>query len=591
MAKHEDKHKTMNKKKPMFFAISLLIPFAFFILLELGLRAFSFGQSVPVFVENPAHSDYLLARPDLMKRYFPYAKNAPAVTMETDFFLAKKPKNGIRIFVQGGSTAAGFPYGLGASLSGTLEQRLRQSMPQHEVEVINTAMSAVNSHTLLDIADDIIAQAPDMVLIYAGHNEFLGIMGASSNFTTSSSFWLTRIMLSLKDFRLFQLFQWLYAELNSAPIGNKTPTTNVPANTRQQNRATMMSKVAVNQSIEYNSDIYKAGLHQFKTNMTDVLAKYDVAGIPVFIASIASNHKDQAPFKTSDIEPEFLSVTSTLRAQSEQLSEQDLSNISTILEKSHSALLHYELGVFLASRSHAKLAAKHYELAIAHDLLKFRAPQAINNIIKEIATQYNANFVDTNAYFKQRSSNGIVGNNLMLEHLHPNLRGYYVINESFYQSIKQANLIKPWTNIGINQAWRQRLVLPSEEYFGFASIQSLKSDYPFVQEPIPLALPTPTDKPQQFGLAYFNKTDDWLTMMEKNLNYYRLVNNPEMTLKTLQILADALPHNGFYSLQVAEMLELRKDFVLAIYYYQQALRAGAQDNAIDRKINTLKQAF
>jgi lysophospholipase L1-like esterase len=586
MAKHINKSKNISKNRPVFFVILFFIPIIFFVLFELGLRLVNFGQSVPLFIENSAHTDYLLARPDLMKRYFPFAKNAPTVTMETDFFLAKKPENGVRIFVQGGSTAAGFPYGLGASLSGTLEQRLRQSMPQHEVEVVNTAMSAVNSHTLLDIADEIIAQAPDMVLIYTGHNEFLGIMGASSNFTTSSSFWLTRVMLWLKDYRLYQLFQWLYADFQN----NDDAQSKASNNNLQPNRTTMMSKVAANQSIAYNSKLYDAGLHQFSTNMSDLLAKYKGAGIPVFIASIASNHKDQAPLKSSDIEPEFLPITAKL-APSAQFSSQDLTNISTTLEKSQSADLHYELGLFLSSRSQTALAAKHYELAINHDLLKFRAPQAINSIIQTLAIKHKANFVDTNAYFKARSEGGIVGNNLMLEHLHPNLRGYYVISESFYQSIKQANLIRPWKNININQAWQQRLVLPSEEYFGFASILSLKADYPFVPKPIPLTLPPPADKPQQFGLAHFNKIDDWLTMMEKNLSFYRLSNNSEMTLKSLQILADALPHNGLYSLQAAESLERRKDFTLAIYYYRQALRAGAQDSAIEDKIIALKQAL
>ena len=51
-----------------------------------------------------------------------------------------------------------------------LEGRIRASQPTRYVEVINTAMSAVNSYTLLDFADEIIAQNPDAVLIYAGHN-------------------------------------------------------------------------------------------------------------------------------------------------------------------------------------------------------------------------------------------------------------------------------------------------------------------------------------------------------------------------------------------------------------------------------------
>ncbi|CAM5180859.1 hypothetical protein [Alishewanella longhuensis] len=56
--------------------------------------------------------------------------------------------------VQGGSTAAGYPYGMGAALAGMLEQRLRRTFPEQPIEVVNTALSAVNSYTLLDFADE-----------------------------------------------------------------------------------------------------------------------------------------------------------------------------------------------------------------------------------------------------------------------------------------------------------------------------------------------------------------------------------------------------------------------------------------------------
>jgi hypothetical protein len=108
----------------LFRLIAILIPFAFVGLIELSLRLVGFGQSYPLFIPNPAHPDYLLTRPDVVKRYFPFQENVPNVTLEPHFFLKDKPSNGVRIFVQGGSTAAGYPYGLGASIAGMLEHRL-----------------------------------------------------------------------------------------------------------------------------------------------------------------------------------------------------------------------------------------------------------------------------------------------------------------------------------------------------------------------------------------------------------------------------------------------------------------------------------
>jgi hypothetical protein len=48
----------------------------------------------------------------------------------------------------------------------------KRAFPSREVEVISTAMAAVNSYALLDFADEIIAQQPDAVVIYVGHNEY-----------------------------------------------------------------------------------------------------------------------------------------------------------------------------------------------------------------------------------------------------------------------------------------------------------------------------------------------------------------------------------------------------------------------------------
>ncbi len=49
-----------------------------------------------------------------------------------------------------------------------------------KIEIINTAMTAVNTYTILDFMDEVIAQKPDAILIYAGHNEFYGALGVAS---------------------------------------------------------------------------------------------------------------------------------------------------------------------------------------------------------------------------------------------------------------------------------------------------------------------------------------------------------------------------------------------------------------------------
>ena len=167
------------EKKRVFYALMWSIPVLFFILVEGGLRVIGFGQDYPLFVPVEAAPEYLVMNRDVALRYFNQEVRVP--TGLHDAVRADKDSAVVRIFVQGGSSAAGYPYYYGGSFSRMLEQRLQQGWPTRKVEVVNVAMAAVNSYTILDQVDGILAQSPDAVVIYAGHNEFYGALGVGSS--------------------------------------------------------------------------------------------------------------------------------------------------------------------------------------------------------------------------------------------------------------------------------------------------------------------------------------------------------------------------------------------------------------------------
>ncbi|MDH3589474.1 MAG: SGNH/GDSL hydrolase family protein, partial [Gammaproteobacteria bacterium] len=181
-----------TRHKWLFTLIAWSIPLLFLAMAEGALRLGGYGDDYDLFVRLKQKPQYLLPNPDVVKRFFNDPDDAPTVSADTGYFLADKPDNGLRIVVQGGSSAAGFPYGKNASPAGMLQQRLSRSFPDRTVEVILTAMSAINSYSLLDFADEIIAQQPDAIVIYAGHNEFIGILGVGSSLGSRHSPALTR---------------------------------------------------------------------------------------------------------------------------------------------------------------------------------------------------------------------------------------------------------------------------------------------------------------------------------------------------------------------------------------------------------------
>ena len=174
-------HELSRRKGLIFSVITLLFPLAFLILLELGLRAARYGGETPLFeAPEKLHGRYLVPGRRVAARYFPRAKSPP--TPPVDAFLVKKPTHGMRIFVMGESAAAGFPYPANAALSNVVHDALQDVLPNDTIEVVNLGIAATNSYTIADLAPEVIAQHPDAILIYAGHNEYYGALGPLSGF-------------------------------------------------------------------------------------------------------------------------------------------------------------------------------------------------------------------------------------------------------------------------------------------------------------------------------------------------------------------------------------------------------------------------
>lgn len=85
-----------------------------------------------------------------------------------------------RIFVLGSSAAQGFPdpaYGPGRFL-----EAMYAATTSSHVEVVNVALTAMNSHVVRVIADECARYEPDVFLVYCGNNEVVGPFGPGTVF-------------------------------------------------------------------------------------------------------------------------------------------------------------------------------------------------------------------------------------------------------------------------------------------------------------------------------------------------------------------------------------------------------------------------
>lgn len=168
----------------------------------------------------------------------------------------------------------------------------------------------------------------------------------------------------------------------------------------------------------------------------------------------------------------------------------------------------------------------------------------------------------------------------MLEHLHPNVQGYFLLSDSFYQQMQASNTLQFSRIIESNSAYKDRLLLPAEEYYGFSKVLQLKTDYPFVDTPKPLKLPRPQNWEQSLGKALFDKKIDWLQMVRTSHTRYHQEKNVAQAIKSQIMLADALPHVARINLETAELLLKNNQKARAQTYIQRAIWSGADKKII-----------
>ncbi|MGB5178859.1 MAG: tetratricopeptide repeat protein [Gammaproteobacteria bacterium] len=534
------------------YVITLSIPVLFFVALEGGLRLAGFGETWPLFIPLDKAPDYLAANPEVVKRFVADRSRTPYVQILPMPFPEHKAPGTFRVFVQGGSTAAGWPYGYGASLGGMLQHRLQATFPQRNIEVIDTAMIAVNSYTVLDFADEIIAQQPDAVLIYAGHNEFLGILGVGSVVSAGRARSVVLAWLALHELRLFQLLERAYTVATAwLPSGEEAT---------DESRGTLMHRIVGERHIPLDSPLYRRGMAQFQGNLAALLERYRQAGVPVFIGTLASNEKGLEPFISAlaaetDEAAWRRHYEMAVEAAREGATEQARGALEAIVAEDDTAAAGYfALAQVLESQGDYSRARQAYLAAKDRDQLRFRAPEAFNAIIRDVAAQHGARVVEVQARLLQAAGHCIIGDDLMLEHLHPNLEGYSLLADAYYAALREADMIGSGGQaMPAQQAWNAIPVTEVDRLRGTYEIMHLKADWPFRASYTEPDYPVRSTVIERLAYDYFKAKITWPEAMKRLWAHYRLTRNKPAAARVAALLATIYPYETTLQYKAGEL--------------------------------------
>lgn len=432
-------------KRAAFIAITILFPFILLGILEVALRLGHYGRDTPLF-EKAADlpGNYLQAGHEVAARFFPNEQYPPSPP--NDVFLEQKPAHSFRVFALGESSTAGFPYPPNAMFSREVADALRDVLPSDTVEVINLGIAATNTYAIVDFTNEIIAQHPDAVMIYAGHNEYYGALGVGSTETLGSFPPFIRLYLKLQRLKTFQLLRNAITGVMSIGRGKSA----------EDNSPSRMESVARDQQIVLGGKVYNAGKTQFESNLRIAIRKFRHAGVAVFLGSLVSNLRDQPP----------------------------LSVLSSDGKAGKDAGAEFKAGEQSLARDDSLGARKHYVRARDLDQVRFRAPSDFNELVRRISKEEGAVYVPVEEAFSNASLKKIPGHDLILEHVHPNSHGYALMGREFFTALQSSGILRNRADFSRLKTWdqyeKQMALTPVDERIAQHERQTVVTRWPFV---------------------------------------------------------------------------------------------------------------
>jgi tetratricopeptide (TPR) repeat protein len=426
-------------KKLSFWIITTIgLPILFLLLIELSLVLIGYGHPSDYFLTRTDDGkDYLQTNGKFRLQFFPskVSLSQPETTISRD-----KDDSTVRIFVLGGSAAQGFPdpdFGF----SPLLERILQIQYPILSFEVVNTAMIAINSHVVYEIAKSVSDQQGDIAILLMGNNEVVGPYGPGTVFQSfNKNIFMIRASLAVKRSRTGQLISNTVASFR--PGDEKLPD--------WKGMETFIENRVRRDDVRLAS-VYK----HFRKNMEDTIELLLDSGKTVVVSTVPVNLRDTAPFASMhdpDLGENDLERWESL--YSEGINYADSGRCGQAIRNFREAEgidasfadLHYRLAHCYRDINDLSAASERFRKARDFDSLRFRADGEINGLIREVAAGYagqRVRLADLEQKFEAATHPDLPGQDLFYEHVHLNFAGHYLIAAGFAEIINRILPAKP----------------------------------------------------------------------------------------------------------------------------------------------------
>lgn len=403
-----------------FRLFAVLLPLLAVGLVELTLRLAGYGHSTKFFLPaNDQGRAMLTDNPWYGWRFFP---PAIARTPQPLYLAAQKPPGTVRIFVLGESAAMGDPepaYGFARQL----ERLLQARHPEQKIEVVNAAMTAINSHVTRLIARDCAPREGDFWLIYAGNNEVIGPFGAGTIFGQQApGLTSVRTILALKTTRLGQ---WL---------GQFARGANGPGQW-------IGLEFFLQWQMTHDSPRLQRVYDSFAANLGDIVDAGRRSGATVLLATMPVNLRDFPPLASvhrPELGPEQLAewqrwFAAGTQAQAAGKFAEALGAFQRAAEIDDSfAELVYQRARCELELQQTAAAESNFRRARDLDTLRFRADSRLNEIVRQTAQAKGIPALDAAEELARHGDE-----DLFYDHVHLNFAGNYRVARLFAAEVER----------------------------------------------------------------------------------------------------------------------------------------------------------
>jgi len=434
-----------RRRRVLFRIGAVMLGFVPFVLGELLLMLFGWGdpnyqvdpfvgfRSVrPLFVLNAATGRYEIPR-------------SRQTFFRPDGFSAEKAADGFRIFCLGGSTVQGRPWAIETSFSTWLEIGLRAADPRYRWEVVNCGGVSYASYRLVPILEEVIGYAPDLIVIYTGHNEFLE--DRSYDHIISQPAALRRTQEILLQTRSYSLLCAGYDRLRCQA-----------AHQRLKQRPVLEAEVQALLDYRGGLEAYQRDdrwrrrvMDHFQFNLRRMVRLAQDAGVPLVLANPVSNIRDCPPFKVQHgdgLTPAQVQQWDRLCAaarscfQVNKYQAIDLYHQAIAMDNQHAGV-YYNLGKCYDELNMPDLAHQAYLQAKELDISPLRMLEPMQQAVLQVARLTGTPVVDVRQLIERCSRDGIPGRDWLIDHIHPTIPGHQRIADAIIATLKSLGIVHP----------------------------------------------------------------------------------------------------------------------------------------------------